>query len=61
MLRGHAGFVTQCSYKPHDMSSFEFRDAKHDKRQALFSDEITPLWLLNTTTNKLFTVSALAE
>jgi len=43
------------------MASFDFRDAKHDKRQALFSDEITPLWMYNITTGKIFPIEDISN
>lgn len=60
-LRGHAGFVSQCNLRPHDDISFRYRDAEHDKNKALFSDEITPVWFLNTSTNSLFTPETLGN
>lgn len=60
-LRGQTGFVTQCSYRPHDQSSFDFRDAKHDSRTAMFSDEITPLWVMSLTTSKMVPIEQVAS
>jgi len=60
-IRGHAGFVSQFNLRPHDALSYHYRDAEHDKTKALYSDEITPVWFLNTTTNKLFTPSTLSS
>lgn len=53
--------MTQCSYRPHDMASFDYLDAKHDSKQALYSDEISPLWLYNQTTDNLFPIEKLSE
>lgn len=58
-LRGHTGFVSQCNLRPHDNVSYAYRDAEHDKSAALYSDEITPVWFLNETTNKLFVPTSL--
>jgi len=60
-LRGQTGFVTQCSFRPHDEESFAYRDSSHDKRQALFSDEIAPLWLIDTTTKYLYPIEQYGE
>jgi len=59
-LRGHAGFVAQCNFRPHDNLSYDFRDASHDKNRALYSDEISPVWLLNLNTKVLFTPEEIA-
>lgn len=55
-VRGQAGFVSQCNYRPHDYESFEYRDTAHDRKHALYSDEITPLWLVDITNKKLYPI-----
>lgn len=43
-VRGRNGFLTQCSYRPHDEQGMEMLRPENDKQNALYSDEITPIW-----------------
>lgn len=45
-IRGQTGFVSQCSYRPHDMRSFDFHDPSHDQQSALYGDDIAPVWFV---------------
>jgi len=58
-VRGQAGFVAQCNFRPHDYQCFEYRDTSHDKQNALFSDEITPLWICDINSKRLYPIEQL--